>query len=60
MSANVHQALCIGIGSMAEQFGDLVAEVHVPEDFTQGQLTGQYQLVVVINQNDVKIRIRLR
>lgn len=52
MSANVHQALRMGIGSIAEQFGDLVAEIHVPEDFAQGQLTGQYQLVVVINQKE--------
>lgn len=36
MSANVGQALRIGIRSIAEQFGDLVAEVHVPEDFAQG------------------------
>jgi len=48
-------ALRFALNKISEKFADLVAEIHATESFIQGEKTGQYNLLVVINQEQYSV-----
>ena len=48
-------ALHYAFNSIIDQFSDLVTEVYAPEDFSNGEIVGQYQLVIVIKQEEYSV-----
>lgn len=51
----MEDALWVALNKISEKFADLVAEVHATENFVQGEATGQYNLLVIINQEQYSV-----
>ena len=47
--------LRVALNKISGKFADLVAEVHATENFVEGEATGQYNLLVIINQEQYSV-----